>query len=235
MTTEPVDSRSAAPTAVMWTIGEIADRDRISKQAVSKKVSALVDHHALEVRRDGRGRISAVNVAQYDHLRERYGDATKAQAPRHDSELPLTSGSAGAMRGGQDSLEEAQRQRAWIDAERARMRLAAERRELVSAASFDSALIDCAAEIARIIDRLTSSTDEIAAAIGRDGAHGVRVLLKSIAHKMRDDVANALLAIAAGAPELEELPEQQEGPPVLACASEQNRGLAPPAASDRKA
>jgi hypothetical protein len=192
----------------MWSIGEIADRDRVSKQAVSKKVGALVDHHGLEVTRDGRGRISAVNVAQYDVLRERYADATKAQAPR---ELPLTGGTGVGAKRGADSLEEAQRQRAWIDAERARMQLAAARKELLPATRFNQALDECGAQIARIIDRLAGSSDDIAVSAGRDGAHGVRVLLKSIAQRMRDDVATALAAIAAEAPELEEPQGQQEG------------------------
>jgi hypothetical protein len=195
----------------MWTIGEIADRDGISKQAVSAKVKALAANHGLEVTRDGRGRISAVNVAHYDDLRARYGDATKAQAPRGADELPLPGGGRGKSRGaaGEDSLEEAQRQRAWIDAERARMQLGAARKELLPSTRFNLALDECGAEIARIVDRLTASTDEIAVAVGRDGVHGVRVLLKSIAQKMRGDIATALAAIAAEAPELEE-PQAQE-------------------------
>jgi hypothetical protein len=195
----------------MWTIGRIAERDGVSKQAVSKKVQALAANHGLEITRDARGRISAVNVAGYDHLRERFGDATKAQAPARDDvdELPLPSAAVGKPKGG-DSLDEAQRQRAWIDAERARMRLAEEKKELLRADGVCDALDVCGAEIARIIDRLAISADDIAAAVGRDGAHGVRVLLKSIAQKMRADIATALAAIAADAPELEE-PQGQAG------------------------
>lgn len=208
--TERVDSTSPPPAAVMWSVGQIAERDTVSKQAVSKKVIALADNHGLEVTRDARRRIIAVNVAQYDLLRERYDDPSKAQAQRPAGELPLGAPSSPRAES-KDSREEADRQRAWIDAERARMRLGVERKELLPAAQFNQAIDECGAEIARIIDRLAASTDEIAVAAGRDGAHGVRVLLKSIAQKMRGDIATALAAIAAEAPELEEPQGQQEG------------------------
>jgi hypothetical protein len=51
------------PRAVMWTVSEIAARDGVSKQAVSKKVGALVDI-GLTVERDEQGRVKKLNVVE---------------------------------------------------------------------------------------------------------------------------------------------------------------------------
>jgi hypothetical protein len=206
----------STPAAVMWSIGKIAERDQVSKQAVSKKVKALVDAHGLQVDRDPRQRIIAVNVAAYDHLRSQFGDPSKVQAPKKSGAAPaldLPSPTKSA-----DSLEEAKRQQAWIDAERSKMRFAEEQKLLVRVGAVIDAVSECGVEISRIIDRLPGAADDLAAAVGRDGAHGVRVALKTLATKMREDIAATLAAIAGAAPELEQEPQRQleEHHPVAA-------------------
>jgi biotin operon repressor len=192
-----------AQHVVMWPIGRIAARDGISKQAVSKKVKGLSADHGLQVDRDTRGRIVAVNVAAYDHLRSKFGDPSKAQssADYSSDELEPPSGRTGRS---PDSFEEAKRQLAWIDAERARMRFAEEKKALVRVAGVVEATTECGQEIARIIDRLPQAADDLAAAIGRDGTHGARVALKRLAQRMREDIAAALATIAGATPEFEE-------------------------------
>ena len=54
-----------APRAVMLSIGELARRDGVSKAAVSRKVKNLRKNHGLSVEIDVRGRVAAVNAAQY--------------------------------------------------------------------------------------------------------------------------------------------------------------------------
>jgi hypothetical protein len=189
-----------SPRAVMMSIAEIAKRDGISKPGISRTVKRLVSDHGLTVERDAQGRVAAVNVAEYDHLREKFGNAFRAQAPAKTETPPLD---APPLAKAGDSLDEAQRQKAWIDAERSRMRLAEEKRELIRVSAVVDAVGACGMEIARIIDRLPNVADDLAAAIGRDGVHGVRVLLKSLAQKIRTDIAEALSAIAAAAPEFE--------------------------------
>ena len=80
--TTPVDGTSSRrpdpPRTVMWTIKQIAARDSVSKQAVSRKVGELVGL-GLTVDRDGMGRVAAVNVVEYDRLRGRTDDPSKAQ------------------------------------------------------------------------------------------------------------------------------------------------------------
>ena len=62
----------------MWLIYRIADRDQVSEPTVSNHVKRLFERHGLNVTRDHLGRVSLVNVVQYDGLREQFGDASKA-------------------------------------------------------------------------------------------------------------------------------------------------------------
>lgn len=176
------------PAAVMFTIAQIAKRDGVSKPNVSRKVKQLVEQ-GLQVTRDGQGRVSGVNIAEYDELRGRYADPSKAQAP-----APVEAAAPAASQ--KETYEEALRVKTWIEAERGRMRLAQERGELVSAAEVAEALEQCGIEIGRVVDRLLSHADELAAAAAKDGLHGLRVALKGIAFKLKADVADHLKHLA---------------------------------------
>lgn len=195
------------PAAVMMSIAEIASRDGISKAAVSKKVKSLIADHALAHTLDARGRVAQVSAAQYDHLREKFGNAIRSQAPRKPGDtLPLDDAPparSAPQPSSSDSLEAAQRKRAWIEAERAEMRLAEDRGELVRVAGLVESLRECGGKIAQIVDRLPHAADDLAAAVGRDGSHGLRVALKGLAQQMREDIAAAMNAIADASPETE--------------------------------
>lgn len=177
--TTPVD----APRAVMWTVRQVADRDGVSKQAVSKKVRELVEKHGLSVERDAQGRVVALNVAEYDHLRGRYGDPSKAQAPRQ-ADVPQTAPS--------ESYDEALRQKTWHEAERRRLEVEELKGKLVRVDEVEHAVAESGAAIARIIDRLPAAADDLAAAVAREGTHGLRVALKGLANGMRESIANEL-------------------------------------------
>jgi hypothetical protein len=208
MLTEPatVDAAPAlpltAPSAVMWTISQVAERDAVSKQAVSKKVRALAEKHGLTVERNSRGHITRLNVAEYDHLRGRLDDPSKAQRPP-----PIAP--AEAPRG--ETYEEALRQKTWTEAERSRLNLAEQKRDLVRVAAIGQAAQQCAESIVAIIDRLPTAADDLAEAVARDGVHGLRVSLKGIAQRMRSDVAAALEALGGS----EVTPAQGEAAPPL--------------------
>jgi biotin operon repressor len=45
---------TAVASEVMLSLKAIAERDKVSRQAISKQVARLVEHHGLEVARDGR-------------------------------------------------------------------------------------------------------------------------------------------------------------------------------------
>jgi len=180
-----------APRAVMWTVSRVAERDGVSKQAVSKKVRALAEKHGLSVNRDGQGRIVSFNVAEYDHLRGRFDDPSKSQAPAK-TDTPASNQS--------ETYDEAVRQKTWLEAEKRRLELAEIKGELVRVGKVTDAVVRSFEQINRIIDRLPSATDELAAAVAKDGGHGLRVALKNLSGRMRGDIADALETIAAGEP-----------------------------------
>lgn len=182
---------NAAPRAVMWSIKQIAERDGVSRPAISQAVSRLVKQHGLTVERDGQGRVSAVNVAEFDHLRGQYRDPTKDQRP--EPPAPAAGPSS-------ESFDEASRQKEWLAVERAKITLAETKGELISAAGVANALVNAGADIARILDRLVNATDDLANAVAREGVHGLRVALKKQAGRMRTEIADALAKVATDAP-----------------------------------
>lgn len=195
--TTPVDGSPA--NAVMWTVSAVAERDGVSKQAVSKKVRELADKHGLSVERNPLGHIVRLNVAEYDHLRGRYSDPSKAQAPqRQPADQPPPTLSS-------ESYDEAIRQKTWLEAEKRRIELDELRGLLVRAAVVREAVVKCGEGLVAIIDQLPNVADDLAVAIGRDGVSGARQFLKKHAAKMREEMATALAALAAQTPE--------EGPP----------------------
>lgn len=193
-----------AVDAIMMSAAQVAKRDGVTKQAVSKKVRVLADKHGLEVERGARNAIVAFNVAQYDLLRERLDDPSKAQKPAQ--EKPPADAEPEIPRG--ETYDEALRTKTWIEAERSRLRLAEDKKELVRVAAIALAVADCGAEISKIVDRLANSADDLAAAVGREGVHGLRVALKGIASRMRGEIAAALAGIAANEPETDRAEEE---------------------------
>ena len=185
----------------MMTLADLARRDGVSKPTVSAKVKRLCQQHGLEVERDHLGRVSAINVAHYDSLLERTSDPSKAQGPQRP---------AAAVVPASETYDEALRQKTWHEAERKRIDLERQKGSLVEVARVADAAVTCATTITRTIDRLPNAADDIAAAVARDGAHGVRVLLKTIAAKMRADVADALAGLSGGgAPDDPDAEEQE--------------------------
>lgn len=63
--------------SVMVTAKEVAERDGLSPQAVTKQVRKLAGQ-GMPVERDGRGRIARFSLAWYDDAREQTGDSIKS-------------------------------------------------------------------------------------------------------------------------------------------------------------
>lgn len=202
MLTAPVGAVDA-PRAVMWSVSRIAERDQVSKQAVSKRVRELIERNGLEVERNGLGHVTAVNVAQYDHLRARYGDPSKAQAPVRVEASATDLLPAIALKVA-DGYDEALRQKTWIDAETRRLDLNEKRRNLVRRDRVEEALRLCVDPITRAFDRLPQEADELADAYERNGIHGLRQALKDLARKGRAAAADALDGALGSAPETDE-------------------------------
>jgi hypothetical protein len=165
----------------MWTVSQVAERDRVTKQAVSQKVRRLADTQNLIVERDANGRILKLNVAHYDLLRARYDDPARAQAPQTDT----------GTEPNDESYKEAKRVQAWFDVERLRMLLAEEKRRLVPLDEVKAGSAEALDIISQVISTLPDCAEELAAAIAKDGSHGARLFLAGEALRLRRDIAAA--------------------------------------------
>lgn len=203
---------NSPPPEAMWSISAIADRDGVSKPTVSNHVARLVERHNLTVTRDHRNRVSSVNVVEYDALRERYADPSKAQAPQQD--VP-TAPAALPPLADNKSYDEATRRRAWLDMEKRRLEVAELRGRLIRADRYGEAVGRCGDELARIVDLLPQEADDLAVKLGLDDVHAVRVALKAMARQLRTNLSKAFETLRADAPALDEaiddLDEEDEG------------------------
>lgn len=191
----------------MWTVSRIAERSGISKQAVSKRVRDLAERHGLLVERNFQGAIKAVNVVQYDLLRERYGDPSKAQAPPRPEEgeggnetaLARTATPPSAT-----SYEEANRQKAWYDVEKRRLEAAEMRGLLIRKDVYEASIGRCADELVRLIDLLPQEADAFAVELDFDDVHRVQIALKALARRLRGNLARAFETLRDEAPMFDE-------------------------------
>ncbi|WGD31220.1 hypothetical protein AncyloWKF20_05195 [Ancylobacter sp. WKF20] len=185
----PVDSGPR----VMWSVSQIAERDGISKQAVSKVVQSLIAGHDIPVERDSRGRVARVSLAHYDHHRGQFANPAKVAAAR-----PSTHGPLADTRG--DSFDEARRQNEWLKVEREKLAQAQERKQLVRADLLTEALERVGREIQSLVARLPNKADDLALAGAKEGVHGVRIALRAAANEINTAIADALSNIAKVAP-----------------------------------
>lgn len=192
-----------AEETVMATPAEVAARDGVTKQAVTKLVRRLVDEHDLPVERDSRDRIIRFSLAHYDHYRGEFASSEKVAAARRDapSVPPVTSST---------SRDEALRQEAWLKVGREKIRRQEQIGQLVRADRTREALLVCGREIQSSIARLQNKADDMAMAVSREGAHGLRVLLRQIAFDLSTEIADKLAAIVDAAAENDELLEDEE-------------------------
>lgn len=174
---------NAPNAALMWSISQIADRDQVSKPTVSIHVKRLVERHGLRVERDGQGRVARVNVAEYDSLRNRFADPSKAQT--HSAPEPLYEP--------KDSYDEALRLKTLYEAERRRIELAQLKGKLVEVSDVADALDRAGVLAKEALGEIEEAADEIAAALAHDGVRGVRAALK----RLSDEVARRQTAAFA--------------------------------------
>lgn len=186
---EPVDSAAH----VMWSPGQIAERDGVSKQAVSKMLGKLVADHGIPVERDSRGRIATVSVAHYDHHRGVFGNSAKTPSRATSPQQMVES----------DSRDEAARQREWLALDRDRLKHQAEAGAVIRADKEAEALGIAGRAIQSEVNRLQNKADDVALAVSKEGVHGARLILREIAFDLNTRIADALAAIAATAPELD--------------------------------
>lgn len=190
---------------VVWsTIGEIASRDGISRQAVSKALAALVERGVVDVERDGRGRIARFSLAQFDHHRDRYANPAKVAAGRAASSAPAVAMAPQGQQSSSDSFDEARRRNEWLKFERAQLEHDEQKGLLVRADTVRQGVETAGREALAIIMRLPNRADELALSVSKEGVHGLRVMLRQVASDLATDIAKRLAELADGAPQTDD-------------------------------
>lgn len=192
---------------IMATPAQVAARDRVTKQAVTKLVRRLVDEHGLPVERDGRERIVRFSLAHYDHFRGQFASSEKVASARSTGDAEPAAPGSGKGGDSSTSRDEALRQEAWLKVTREKLRRQEEIGQLVRADRLREALTVSGREIQSQISRLQNKADDMALAVSREGAHGLRVLLRQIAFDLNSEIADRLAAIVDRAAEHDELIE----------------------------
>lgn len=178
---------------VMVSAAHVADRDGLTKQAVTKAVRAMADAGELEVERDTRGRIVKFALAQFDHVREKYLDPNKShpteKAPQPAAPIKDLS-----------SLDEARRQSEWLKVDRERIRQQEMAGQLVRVDKLQSSLKTIGNQIQRSVARLPNRADDLALAVTKEGISGLRAALIKVANEINSSIADAMAEIKVAAP-----------------------------------
>ncbi|WP_057466103.1 hypothetical protein [Pseudovibrio sp. POLY-S9] len=202
---------------VMATFVQVADRDGVSKSAVSKNVRNYADNHSLPVERDGRGRITCFSLAHYDHIRARFTNPLKASAKVQAvvaapcPTAPAQGQSAPVPGADPQSLNEGKRQETWLKVLRLRLAMQEELGALVRRDLMEDALAKMGGEIKSVVSRLPNRADDLAARVTKDGVHGLRLALKDAAFEVAEEIAEAMEAAFQEAPQFDDLPEGMIG------------------------
>ncbi|MDI7864311.1 hypothetical protein MRS76_20440 [Rhizobiaceae bacterium n13] len=195
-----------ADAHVMWTISQIAERDGVSKAAVSKTVKKLAeDRPDTPIERGMQGQVQRVSLAHYDHYRQRHVNPAKATAP-----IRSVVSSASAPIDPSDTFEEARRQAEWLKVGRERIRHQEDIGQLLRRDRVEEAQRTIGRDIQNIIRRLQNKADAVALAVSKEGVHGARVELRRIAFELGNEIADRLAVVADQAAEVDEPIEDEE-------------------------
>lgn len=183
-------SPSDAEGAAVWvTCAELARRRGVSRPAITKRVDQLEADGKVVTRREGRSRL--VDLAGFDRAVGETGDAVKEQAAATVRETSAKASPA---------MRDAQTERAQYEARIKALDLADRRKQVVPIAGehgIEAAATRIGLALARDLDAMVRHADDVAAAVGKEGAAGARRILKEIATKARESVAASLAELAA--------------------------------------
>lgn len=190
---------ATAPASLIWSMPQIAARDGISKQAVQKTVARLIEAgNITDVRKDGRGRVTGINVAEYDRARGVNADAAKLQgaetARQLRAELLLATPDKAAP--APTEFTQAQTQRALYDAELKKLELAERRGLVLPRDQVIEALRRLVDMINRQLDQVLLLDDELTVA-AKEGRPAVRAVLKKAVFETRRAAAAAARGLEA--------------------------------------
>lgn len=203
-----MSSTEAEPTldldAGLWLpIAEVARMKGKSRQAIAKRVASLVDAGKLEAR-PGEGGTKLINLAQFDRAVGEVGDAAKEASAEHGADDDESEG------GASPTYRDHQAREKQYAADLKYLELEERLGNLVPIGDLADAANKCAEACVRAIDRLTSHSEAMAAAVGKDGAAGARAKFKEVARELRKAIAAAFGELAGSSEPLRIAIEENE-------------------------
>ena len=175
---------SNAAAHVMVSAGEIAERDGVTKAAVTKLVRRLAEQ-GMPVERDGRGRICRFAQVWFDNHRAQHGDSVKSNRKAEAHTVAP-----------EDSLDEARRIEAWLKVDREKLKKQQMAGSLVRKDRLEDALAELGTVILSTIQKLPNRADELVTAVSKEGVHGLRLALRKVAFDMGTDISDKLERLA---------------------------------------
>jgi DNA-binding Lrp family transcriptional regulator len=186
------DGRLDLDAGLWLSVSEIAREKGKSRQAIAKRVAELVEAGKLETRSGPNG-TKLVNLAAFDRAVGETGDAVKEGAAEARAEIELGNEPTSP------ALRDHQARSAQYSADLKYLELEERLGRLVLAAEVKEAGQKAGEAIVRILDRLPTYAEVIAAASIKDGTQGARASLKEIARELRAAIADAMGIIRADA------------------------------------
>jgi DNA-binding IscR family transcriptional regulator len=174
-------------------VTDLAKAQKVSKQALSKRVLRLEGQGLLTTKLGPRGQ-KLVNVGEFDRVAEETLDAKQAQNGRK-------SRAAAPDDGGDDFfspiLAREQARKVAYQADLAKLNRDERLGKLLPIEKIADAAAQCAEALVRVIDQLPARADEVASAVAKDGEAGARAFLRSVARDMRERMADEMQRLAA--------------------------------------
>jgi hypothetical protein len=171
---------------------------------MSKRINRLVSQGLLEIRLGLQG-AKLVNIMAYDRLRARTADGIRsiAAASTRNSALPAIPRSEtldpDESQPNDPSLVKEQTRRVSYQADLAKLDLYERLKQLLPAEDVQKAMEVLGEKTIRALECFLSYSDEIATAVGKDGSHGARAVLKKAVRDVRKALAADIETILAGA------------------------------------
>lgn len=173
--------------AVLVTISDLARREGVSKQAISKRVARFAAENKLTVHDGPRGS-RLVSLAEFDRVVGQTAD------------LGRTAAAATVRRAAEPSASHAftseQARHKAYQADLAQLDLEERLGRLVPTAKLAEAGSRIAEAANRVIDAFAGRADDVAAAVHKDGTPGARAELRTMSRDLRAALARELVGLA---------------------------------------
>ena len=194
----------------LWlTITELAKRERVGKPTVSEKVKAL-EAAGLITSKSGPRRTKLVNLAQYLTAKGNAGDAAAELAAETRGDAPP----AEPVPSDKPTYRDAQTRKLQFEADLAELTLRQKLGELVPVAEVEDAAAQFAEAITRVVHRLASHAEAMAAAVGKDGVAGARAHYKENSREILTALADAMTPFTAPSAIASDIPAPAEPTPA---------------------